>query len=131
MSDEFDDRALVAWNRSGRRRRSPISGDVLPLSAADRVEIDQRAAELRAVAVGSEEVRCGLTELPKSSCSHCRSTARPPARVDGKPRLFTASFPGQCGGCDRPYTAGSTIERLAGGGYAGPCCTNGTRGVGQ
>lgn len=119
--------ALRRWNATNRRR-DPITGNPKPLTGADRIEIEQAAEKLRAAANPTTALDdiCGLTELPKASCSHCRPRPRRPIEVDGRPRLFTASFPGTCSGCDHPYPAGSTIERLDGGGYAGPCCGNRT-----
>lgn len=122
--DEFDAEALASWDRRGKRRRDPVTGDLLSLSAADRVEIEQHAARLRAAAGETGEERCELSGLLKSQCSHCKPRAPRPVLVDSKPRLFTASFPGTCSGCGYPYPAGVTIERLEGGGYACPACIN-------
>lgn len=47
--------------------------------------------------------------------------APPPVKVDGRYRLFTASYPGKCSRCGREYRPGMEIERLRIG-YAGPCC---------
>jgi len=123
--DEAYQTALRRWNTT-HRRRDPITGNTKPLTGVDRIEIETAAEKLRAAANLTPvlDELCGLTELPKASCSHCRPRPRRPVHVDGKARLFTASFPGTCAGCDHPYPAGSTIERLDGGGYAGPCCAN-------
>lgn len=125
--DEAYETALRRWN-AAHRRRDPITGNPVPLSGSDRIEIETDAARLRAAANPVPELddECPLTELPKASCSHCRPRPTRPVLVDGKPRIFTASFPGRCAGCDHPYPAGATIERLDGGGYAGPCCVNQT-----
>jgi hypothetical protein len=119
--------ALRRWNTT-RRRRDPITGKHAPLTGADRIDIETAAARLRAAENPAPEVDeiCGLTELAKTSCSHCRPRLRRPIEVDGRPRLFTARFPGTCAGCDQPYPAGVTIERLDGGGYACPDCANRT-----
>jgi hypothetical protein len=115
--DEHYDTALRRWN-AAHRRRDQITGNLVPLSGADRVEIEQAAEKLRAAANPTPELdeRCKLSELPKASCSHCRPGPARPVLVDGTP--------GTCGGCGEPYPAGSTIERLGGGGYAGPECVN-------
>ena len=116
--------ALRRWN-TAHRRRDPITGKPMPLTGADRVEIETAATKLRAAANPDDEERCGLTELPKKTCAHCRPRASRPIHVNGKPRLFTASFPGRCAGCGHPYTPGATIERPDDGeGYHGPCCAN-------
>ena len=124
--DEFYDEALASWNRRGKRRPDPVNGGLLPLTAADKVEIQQHAERLRGAAGETGAERCELTTLLKTQCSHCKPGPARPVLVDGKPRLFTASFPGQCSGCDKPYAPGVTIERLEDGGFAGPCCINQT-----
>lgn len=127
IADEAYETALRRWN-GAHRQRDPITGNHVPLTGADRIEIEQAAARLRANANPAPELDdlCGLTELPKKSCAHCKPGPRRPVLVDGKPRIFTASFPGRCAGCGHPYTPGATIERLEDGGYAGPCCVNKT-----
>ncbi|MFD8496295.1 hypothetical protein [Amycolatopsis sp. NPDC059657] len=123
MTDQFDDAALDAFNRT--RGREWISGKPLPLTAADRIQIAQAAAKARAAEQPVVEVeRCALSDLPKDSCSHCRPGGdRPPVKVDGRHRIFTAQFPGTCAVCDEPYPAGVLIARLPDSvGYAGPCC---------
>lgn len=127
IADEHYETAIRRWNTT-HRQRDPITGNYVPLTGADRIDIEQAAEKLRAAAHPAPELdeRCPLMEIPKASCSHCRPGPARPVLIDGKPRLFTASFPGTCVGCGHPYSAGSTIERLDGGGYAGPCCVNQT-----
>lgn len=125
--DEHYATALRRWN-AAHRQRDQITGTVIPLTAADRIQIEQAAAKLRtADTPADEEERCELMGLPKNSCSHCRPRPARPIIIDGKPRLFTASFPGRCADCGTPYPAGVTIERLDDGdGYLGACHANQT-----
>lgn len=127
IADEHYEAALRRWNTT-HRKRDPITGNYEPLTGADRIDIETAAEKLRTAAnpTPMPDEECPLTELPKKMCSHCRPAAPRPVLVDGKPRLFTASFPGTCAGCGQPYPAGSTIERLDGGGYACPDCVNQT-----
>lgn len=126
-ADEHYETALRRWN-AAHRRRDPITGNYVPLTGADRVEIEAAAARLRAAAnpVPELDERCELFEIPKASCAHCHPEPARPALVDGRPRIITASYPGTCTGCHKQYQPGATIERLEGGGYAGPCCVNKT-----
>lgn len=127
IADEHYETALRRWNTT-HRQRDPITGNYVPLTGADRNDIETAAEKLRADANPAPELneRCELFDLPKKTCSHCRPAPKRPATVDGKPRIITASYPGKCAGCHRPFKPGATIERLDGGGFAGPCCANQT-----
>lgn len=126
IADEHYETALRRWNTT-HRKSDPITGNLLPLTGADRIEIETAAEKLRAAADPAPSTeRCELMELPKDQCAHCRPTPPRPTTVDGKPRIITASYPGKCAGCHRPFQPGATIERLEGGGFAGPCCVNKT-----
>lgn len=127
IADESYETALRRWN-AAHRQHDPITGNYLPLTGADRNDIEQAAEKLRAAANPAPQLDdiCGLTELPKKTCAHCRPAPPRPTTVDGKPRIITASYPGKCAGCHRPFQPGANIERLDGGGFAGPCCVNKT-----
>lgn len=122
MTDQFYERAEKQW-RSLNQRRDAVTGRIIPLTAADRVEIEQLAARLRAAEPTPEVERCRLTELPKDQCSHCRPGGnRRPATIDGRSTIFTASYPGNCATCGEKYHPGDTVERVGDKQYAGPCC---------
>jgi hypothetical protein len=127
IADEAYETALRRWN-AAHRQRDPITGHYLPLSGSDRIDIETAAEKLRADANPTPELneRCELFDLPRKTCAHCRPAPPRPTTVDDKPRIITASYPGKCVGCHRPFQPGSTIERLDGGGFAGPCCVNKT-----
>ncbi len=84
MSDEDEAyaTALRRWN-AAHRRRDPITGNHIPLTGADRVEIEQAPSKLRAAAHPTPELdeRCELFELPKKSCSHCRPAPTRPTAI--------------------------------------------------
>lgn len=122
--DEFDRQAQAHWEKHCRRT-SPITLKPLPMTGADRVDVERMAGKLRREANATQEERCGFSELPKSQCSHCRpAAARPPTTVDGKWRRFEARFPGKCVNCGKAFRAGDDIARTADREYLGPCCAD-------
>ncbi|MEU7787696.1 hypothetical protein [Amycolatopsis sp. NPDC049159] len=127
IADEHYETALRRWN-AAHRQRDRVTGNHIPLTGADRIEIEQAAEKLRAAANPTPllDERCELFDLPAKSCAHCRPAPPRPTTVDGRTRIITANYPGKCAGCHKPYQPGATIERLEGGGFVGPCCVNKT-----
>lgn len=88
IADEAYETALRRWN-AAHRRRDPITGHYVPLSGADRIDIETAAEKLRTEANPTPELdeRCELFDLPKKTCAHCLPTPQRPTTVDGKPRI--------------------------------------------
>lgn len=73
--------------------------------------------------------RCDYSDLPKTSCDHCRHGSIPPrsAVATALPGHITARYRGQCAGCGEPYAVGALIEYdpVTGGWLAECCATDG------
>ncbi|WP_410633337.1 hypothetical protein [Amycolatopsis sp. cmx-4-83] len=83
IADEHYETALRRWN-AAHRQRDPITSNLVPLTGADRVEIEQAAQKLRATANPTPTTeRCETTELPTDQCAHCRPAPPRPTTVDG------------------------------------------------
>ena len=67
-------------------------------------------------------VRCAVTELEVTGCTHCRKTPTPPRPTRTLGRWFPARYAGRCSQCDDRFHEDDEIRADGEGGYLCGTC---------